>query len=165
MLSHVYAAQGNSGKARELLERFAARHPDAAAPRTAIGIVLQQDGRIADAQKWFEQALAIDSREPVAAGRLARIYVDDAARVETAIDLARTAASEAPDDAEVRDTLGRAYLKSGRLRSAVSELERAVALNTSDAAYRQHLDEARKALAKETEEAKATEAASLASSR
>jgi len=51
----------------------------------------------------------------------------------------------------VHDTLGQAYQKTGRLRSAVAELERAVAIDGANAAYRAHLDEAKRALAVESE--------------
>jgi tetratricopeptide (TPR) repeat protein len=156
LLAHVYAEQGDAKRARTLLEQFAARHPDAAAPRTAIGVIAEAAGQLADAQRWYEQALTIDSREPVAAAALARLYLADPSRIERAVDLARTAATRAGDQADVHDTLGWAYFKSGRTRSAVAELERAVALDSANAGYRDHLSEARRALAAEIERNNAT---------
>jgi cellulose synthase operon protein C len=151
MLAQTYAQEGDVEKARGVLEPFAKRHPESAQPLTAIGVIYQSAGREADARPWFEQAIAVDSREPVAAATLARMYLGDPSKADAALDLARTAATALADQADVHDTLGQAYFKTGRYRSAVSELERAVAIDGSDASYKRHLDEARRALATENE--------------
>jgi len=156
LLANIYAEQGDSARARALLEQFASKHPEMAAPRTAIGIIHQAAGQHDEARKWYEQAITIDPREPVAAARLARLYLDDPAKIQSAVDLARTAATQSADQPDVHDTLGWAYFKSGRTRSAVAELEQAVALDSSNATYHSHLSEARRALAAENEQNKAT---------
>src|SRR5262249_22609266 len=150
-LAQVYADQGDLARGREVLERFANAHPDVARPRAAIGVLYLSAGREAEARPWLEQALTLDSREPFAAASLARLYLADPSKADAAVDLARSAATQLADQADVHDTLGQAYLKTGRLRSAVPELERAVALDGTNAAYRAHLDEAKRALAVENE--------------
>jgi len=156
LLANVYAEQGDGARARALLEQFASKHPDMAAPRTAIGVIYQAAGQPDEARKWYEQAITIDPREPVAAAHLARLYLEDPAKIESAVDLARTAATQSGDQPDVHDTLGWAYFKSGRTRSAVAELEQAVRLDEGNATYQSHLSDARRALAAENEQNKAT---------
>ena len=152
-LAHVHAEAGDIDRARAVLTGFAKNHPDAAAPRTALGIIEEAAGRPREARQAFETALTLDPREAVAAGRLARIYLEEPSMAESAIELARTAATAEPDQADTHATLGRAYFKTGRLRSAVSELERAVSLDAADATLRKDLEEARRALSAEEERA------------
>ncbi len=138
-LAHLHAERGDLDRARTLILAFATKHPDAAAPRSALGIIEEAAGRPDEARKAFEMALTLDPREAVAAGRLARIYLQDASTAESAIELARAAVSAEPDQADAHATLGRAYFKTGRLRSAVSELERAATLDAADASVRRDL--------------------------
>jgi Flp pilus assembly protein TadD len=121
-----------------------------------VGVIYDAAGQPADAKRWYEQALTIDSREPVAAANLAKLYLGDASTIERAVDLARTAATRAGDQPDVHDTLGWAYFKSGRLRSAVAELEQAATLDAANPVYRDHLAQARRALDLENEKNKAT---------
>ena len=55
-----------------------------------------------------------------------------------------------PGDADVHDTLGWVAFRAGRLTLAASELERAVALDANEPAYRNHLQEVRRAIEEET---------------
>jgi tetratricopeptide (TPR) repeat protein len=146
MLADVYASRGDFERARTTLEQFADRQPDTAAPRTALGIVLEAAGRPSDARVRYEQALTIDPKDPIASNNLARIYAADDTKVDRAIELARTAVARLPNDPDVHDTLGWAAFKAGRLSLAASELERAVALNGKDATYQNHLAEVRQAI-------------------
>ena len=155
MLAHVYASRGDLDVARVTLERFAAAQPDAAAPRTALGIVLEAAGRPAEARARYEQALALDAREPVASNNLARLYATDEGRIGQAFELARTAAAQLPDDADVHDTLGWVAFRTGRLSLAASELKRAVALNAGEPIYQSHLRDVRAEIAAQAEAAAA----------
>lgn len=147
MLAQVYAARGDLDRARVTLERFASAQPNAAAPRTALGMILEAAGRPAEARARYEQALALDSREPVASNNLARLYATDEARIGQALELARNAAARLPGDADVHDTLGWVAFRAGRLSLAASELERAVALNAAEPTYRSHLQDVRAEIA------------------
>ena len=61
---------------------------------------------------------------------------------QQAVELLRQESKTSPRDAEVRFHLGRAYLKVRDWRAAVTELERAVELEPSNARYRQWLGRA-----------------------
>ena len=132
MLADLYVSRGDVDRARVTLEQLAARQPDAAAPRTALGIVLEAAGRPADARARYEQALTIDPKEPIASNNLARLYAADDTRIDRALELARTAVAKMPGDADAHDTLGWVAFKARRLSLAASALERAVALNAKE---------------------------------
>jgi tetratricopeptide (TPR) repeat protein len=149
MLADVYASRRDFDLARTTLEEFAERHPEAAGPQTALGIVIEAAGRAGDARARYEQALTIDPKDPIASNNLARLYAADPANVERAIELARTAVAKLPDEADAHDTLGWVAFRAGRLSLAASELERAAALDPNDATFRHHLTEVRQAIAEE----------------
>ncbi len=155
LLANQYAAHGDLDRARTTLEQFANQHPNAAAPRTALGIVLEEAGRPAEARVRYEQALALAPGEPVASNNLARLYVSDDARVGEAVELARNAVARLPNDADAHDTLGWVAFRAGRLSLAKSELERAVALAAAEPSYRNHLENVNKAIEEEADAAAA----------
>ena len=154
LLAQLYIGRRDFERARTLFDAIARRFPDAAAPHTAAGIILEAAGHPADARAAYEQAIARDPNDSVASYGLARMYVDDPATAESAVSLAQTAAAGAPAEPGVHDTLGWAYFKTGRLQSAADELERAVALDPSDATYRGHLADVRHAIAAESHDEK-----------
>jgi cellulose synthase operon protein C len=149
LLADLYASRRDFDRARTTLEQFAQRQPEAAAPQTALGIVLEAAGLPADARARYEQALTIDPRDPIASNNLARLYASDDAKVERAIELARTAVAKLPAEPDAHDTLGWVAYRAGRLSLAASELERATILDPNDASYRRHLTEVRRAIAEE----------------
>jgi tetratricopeptide (TPR) repeat protein len=146
MLAQLHVARGDFDGARQTLERFAASHADAAAPRTAMGIVLEAAGRPDEARQQYEHAVALDPGEPVASNNLARLYATDESRIDQAIELARTAVARLPGDPDVHDTLGWVAFKAGRLSLAAAELGTAVALNGQEPIYHDHLQEVRRAI-------------------
>jgi len=145
-LAQLYVQRRDYDRARTLFDSIAKTYPDAAAPRTGTGIILEAAGRTADARAAYEQAIARDPADPVASYALARMYTNDPNMVESAVTLAQTAVAGAPMRPDVHDALGWAYYKTGRLRSAADELERAVTLSPTDARYRAHLTEVKRAL-------------------
>jgi tetratricopeptide (TPR) repeat protein len=150
LLAQVYVSRHDFDRARSVFDAVAKSYPDAAAPHTGAAIVLEAAGRAADARAAYEQAIARDPNDPVAAYALARIYTSDPLMVDSAVTLAQTAAAGAPAEPQVHDVLGWAYFKTGRLQSAVDELERAVSMKPDEASYRAHLTEAKRAVAAES---------------
>jgi Flp pilus assembly protein TadD len=146
MLANLYAGRGDLAAAQRTLEQYIARHGDVASARTALGIVLEAANHPREARAAYEQALALDPIDPVAANNLARIYASDDAQVSRALELAQTAASRLPNDADAHDTLGWIAFRAGRLSLAASALERAVALNGREPTYQDHLRAVRTAI-------------------
>ena len=165
LLAQLYASRGDLDRARVILEQFAAKQPNAAAPRTALGMILEASGHPADARVRYEQALALDSREPIASNNLARLYAPDDARVSQALELARNAATRLPADADVHDTFGWVAFRAGRLSLAASELERAIALNGNEPSYRNHLQQVKAEIAAQAAAGRGREEARLVAYR
>jgi tetratricopeptide (TPR) repeat protein len=149
LLSQIYASRREFDRARATLESLAAHAPQSAEARTAVGLVLQAAGRDADARNWYEQAITLQPDEPIAAQKLARLYASDGSNPDAAVRLGQIAATRLPNEAEVHDTLGWAYYRAGRLRLALPEIERAIALDPNVPEYRKHLNEVRRARAEE----------------
>ncbi len=149
LLANLYTLRGDNDKARSVFEALAKRDPQSAAARTAVGIVLERQGRVGDARRWYEQALALDPTEPYAAHNLARIYTNDKSNVDAAVRLARVALTRLGDEAQAHDTLGWAYLMSGSPALAVPELQRATAMDPQSTVFRGHFEQARRALDQE----------------
>jgi len=162
MLADLYVSRGDLARAEKTLEQYIDQHDDAAAARTALGIVLQAANRPDAARAAYEQAIALDPADSLASARLARLYASDEASVPRALELARTAAASLPNDADVHDTLGWIAFRAGRLSLAVTELERAVALNNREPLYQAHLRTVRTAVAEAAKTAAEVEAARAA---
>lgn len=146
MLARERAARGDLAGARTTIEAIAARRPDVAAIRTALGVVLEASNRPADARVRYEQALAIDPSEPIASNNLARLYSTDEARTTEALELARTAVARMPNDAAANDTLGWIAFKARQLTLARRSLERAVSLEPGNPVLQDHLTKVRQAI-------------------
>ena len=107
LLAQVRAEQGDLAAAFKTYQSLAARYPQSARARTAAGLILQAAGRPADARTWFEEAIALDSKQGIAAAHLAGLYIADDAMLTSAIRLGQKAVNLLPDDPEAHDTLGR----------------------------------------------------------
>ena len=126
MLAELYVSQGKLDQARQEMEALAVRQPKPVAAHTMIGILLQAEGRIADARQRYEKVLQIDRRAPVAANNLAWIYAESGQNLGVALELAQTAKAAMPRVAAVNDTLGYVYLKRDVPTLAVPPLREAV---------------------------------------
>lgn len=76
-----------------------------------VGMILEMQGRIPEAQKKYERAIEINPNAAVAANNLAWMYTGQNVNLDTALQLAQTAKLQLPDSAEVDDTLGWVYYK------------------------------------------------------
>ena len=96
-------------------------------------------GRIPDAQKRYEDIIARDSRAAVAANNLAWLYAQRGGNLDVALELARTAKQQLPQQAEVSDTLGWIYYKKNLVSLAVTSLEECAGKDPKNGTYAYHL--------------------------
>jgi tetratricopeptide (TPR) repeat protein len=139
MLGQLYLSQNRLDEARKEFDTLAARQTKPVAALTMSGMILQNQGQLQEARKRYEQALAIDSRAPVAANNLAWLQVEAGENLDVALQLAQTAVSASPDTPEIRDTLGWIYYKKNLPQQAIPQFERSVAKAPENATYRYHL--------------------------
>jgi tetratricopeptide (TPR) repeat protein len=138
-LGQLYVRQGKLESAQREYESLAARQPRSVGAHTMVAVLLQVQGRAEDAKKKYEQVLAIDRRAVVAGNNLAYMHAEAGTNLDVALNLAQAAKAEAPDDADVDDTLGWVYYKRNLANLAIGPLERSVQRDPRNALYRYHL--------------------------
>jgi tetratricopeptide (TPR) repeat protein len=136
-LGAMYVSQNRLDDAKQKFETAASGKPVVAA--TLIGMVLELQRKPAEAQVQYERALALDPRAAVAANNLAWLYAESGEKLDQALQLAQTAKSVLPNDANVSNTLGWVYYKKGLFEQAVTALREAADRNPKDAAKRYYL--------------------------
>ena len=83
------------------------------------------------AVKSFENAIAIEPRQPLALNNAAYLYAEKLGDPARAIQLAERAVEMRPNDPYILDTLGWACFKAGRYDDAENSLRRAIAAEPS----------------------------------
>jgi len=104
-----------------------------------VGMLLEAQGKGVEAEKQYQQTLAVDPHAAVAANNLAFIYLSSNRNVDEALQLAQTAQQQLPNEAHVSDTVGSAYLKKDMLPSAIEQFEAAVKAAPNDPVIQTHL--------------------------
>jgi Tfp pilus assembly protein PilF len=139
MLGAILLRQHKLDSAREQFEHVAQKDPTAVAAQTMAAILLEMQHRRSDARIRYEQIVQSNPRAAVAANNLAWIYADSGEQLTMALQLARTASSELPDEPAVTDTLGWVYYKQGSPGLAIPCFERAVAREPQNPIFHFHL--------------------------
>jgi tetratricopeptide (TPR) repeat protein len=76
----------------------------------------------------YQNALTLNSQNPVASNDLARVMLHTGGNLDVALSMAQMARRELPDSPGVADTLGWIYLQKGVYPLAVSTLQEALML-------------------------------------
>lgn len=138
-LAQLYVKLGRLDKALTEFDQLANRESQPVSALTMAGIILDGQGKTAEAQERYERALQADPQAAVAANNLAWIYSQSGSKLDAALQLAKTAYGKLPDTPEVSHTLGVVYYKKDLLPDAIRTLKATVALNPTTAIYRFHL--------------------------
>ena len=104
-----------------------------------VGLILEAQNKPGDAKAWYEKALHVDPRSPVAANNLAWMLAGEGGNLDVALRLSQTAVSRAPDEPDVNDTLGWVLYKKDLASRAVSPLLVSVKGAPRNPTYRYHL--------------------------
>ncbi len=139
MLASFYVQQKRLDEARAEFEGMVKRDPSAAGPRTMVGLILETQGKKAEAKKWYEDTVAAINDAPIVANNLAMIYANEGNNLDQALQLAQAAKQRLPENADVDDTLGWIYYKKGLTSLAVGPLESATQRKPDNAEILYHL--------------------------
>jgi Flp pilus assembly protein TadD len=101
------------------------KNPGSRAARYSLGVALQNEGRIEDAIRQYQEALAIDPRDVLTHNNLG-IALRLQGRLEEAIEHYETAIDIAPGFAKARTNLGDALQAQGRVKEAIRQYEAAL---------------------------------------
>jgi len=126
-----------------VLERGWKAAPGNATVALFLASAYQRTGRVDDAIKVYEQALAANPADRLLANNLASLLLDrgtDKASLARALEIAKPLADGG--DAMLLDTLGWAYFRNDDVANAVRTLERAVAADGNLGVVQYHLGKA-----------------------
>jgi tetratricopeptide (TPR) repeat protein len=135
LLGQVLAAQNRLDEAVAEFDTAAARRPSQVGASTMAAILVQMQGKEAEAQKRYEAIVAATQRAPVAANNLAWIYAEKGTDLDAALTLAQSARIQLPNAAEVSDTLGWVYYKQNLPHLAIPLFQEAVTADPANASY------------------------------
>lgn len=136
----MYMAAGKTDLARARFEAALAKNPEDLGSAFVLGMLDQQDGDAAGAEKMYLQVLKDKPSFLPAQNNLAYLYAEtskDADKLAKALELALQAASRG--SAEALDTLGWVYHKSGNQQMALTTLMQAVEKKDEDSTMLYHL--------------------------
>ncbi|NOT44114.1 MAG: tetratricopeptide repeat protein, partial [Acidobacteria bacterium] len=138
-LGRVLVRQNKLDAARQEYEALGRSRPTEIGPQLMVARIHHAQGRLDDARRYYEAALALDSRNPLANNNLAFMLAEQGQDLDQALTMAQTAKAAAPEDPDVNDTLGWIYYKRNLAGLAVDPLRQAVAADPSNAVYSYHL--------------------------
>jgi putative PEP-CTERM system TPR-repeat lipoprotein len=139
LLGRLYVQQKKLDEARREFETLAALQTKPVGARTAIGLILTIQNKPDEAIKAYQQALSLDPSAPVAANNTAYLYAERGENLDQALALARAAASRAPDEPQITDTVGWVYYKKQQPALAVPQFEKSVAKAPDNPVFQYHL--------------------------
>ena len=146
-LADLAMREGNRAEMIEVLERAAASVPESADLQYRLAAVYEQSDRRADAIVAYEKAIKLNDDLAMAKNNLAYLLAESGGDLDRALELARQAKEQLPDDGNASDTLGWVMLKRGVPSVAIGYLEEALGRFPADAyevqgIVRNHLAEA-----------------------
>jgi len=127
LAARLHAALLKEGKAAEgdkLVSSWTREHPKDIAFLGYLGDSAYQAGNITEAARRYEQIVAMEPKNPGVLNNLAWLMVQQ--KQAGAVAMAERAAAEAPDNADVLDTLAQAYAADKQYAKAVEALRRGI---------------------------------------
>jgi tetratricopeptide (TPR) repeat protein len=104
-----------------------------------LGLLYHAQRRVPEAIAHYEKAVEYDPTAATAANNLAWLLAENKEQLDRALQLAKAARGQLPQNAEVADTLGWVYVQREMLALGISTLEEAVRLEPTNALYAYHL--------------------------
>jgi putative PEP-CTERM system TPR-repeat lipoprotein len=140
LLGQFYVARKKLPEARKTFDDVVTRQPTSASAQTMVGLLASADGDLQTARKAYEAAVHADPKALAASNNLAWLYANtEGGNLDTALQLAQTARSFLPDNAEVNDTLGFVYYKKQMGSFAIPLFEAAILKDGDNPNFHYHL--------------------------
>ncbi|GAF68985.1 unnamed protein product, partial [marine sediment metagenome] len=122
-LARLYHVTKETDEAINQYQAILAKQPEFIQAYMALGTIYDAEGKSAKARKMYEKALEVNPDFAPAANNLAWILLQTGADPNGALNLAKKAKAQLPDDPRVADTLGLALITKGLGPSAIAEFE------------------------------------------
>jgi len=120
-LARLYQAKEETAKAVAQYQAVLAKEPKYGPAYMALGAIYDAEGKPAEARPMYEKVLEIRPDFAPAANNLAWILLDSGKETDRALDLAKKAKTQLPDDPNVADTLGLALMAKELYPAAITE--------------------------------------------
>jgi tetratricopeptide (TPR) repeat protein len=141
ILGYIYAIKEQFGLARDIFLSTLKVDPDHVQALASLGFVYYRMKENKKAVKVLKQALKLDGNNPNALNSLGFIYAQTGEKLQDAVKECEKALKLKPDYAAYQDSLGVAYLKSGRLTEAKRLLSAALDRLPENTEVREHFRE------------------------
>lgn len=125
-LCQVLAAMGKVDQAIATGEQSLKQNPRQAGLDIVIGNLYESKSDWTKAESAYQNALALNSQNPIASNDLARTMVHAGGSLDIALTLAQTARRGLPDSPSTADTLGWIYYQQGVYPLAITNLQEAI---------------------------------------
>ncbi len=123
-LHTAYLKDNKPADAERLVASWIKTHPKDVTFLGYLGDTAYHTNHRAEAKKRFQQVLVIEPKNPGALNNLAWLMLQD--KQPEAVAIAERAVEQAPDQADVLDTLGQAYAMTQQYPKAIDALRRAI---------------------------------------
>jgi Tfp pilus assembly protein PilF len=139
-LGQLYISRGRLDDAIAEFVKLATLDTRSIPAATMLGVLYNAQKKPDEGIKWFERAVAIDPRAAaVASNNLAWMYAEGRGSLDLALQYARYATSQVPENAWFSDTLGWVYYKKEMIEQAIKAFEISVTLEPGNAEFHYHL--------------------------
>ena len=138
-LAEMYLRDNRADKAIAQYEAALAKNPRQAGLHTILATIYDQQGQPDKSEQHYRQALEIAPEFAPAANNLAYLLAQKNQNLDEALNYARIAKEQYPNDPGVMDTLGFVYLRKGLVDSAILELEGSAAKLENNPTVHYHL--------------------------
>lgn len=139
LLAQLYLAQGRLDDAKVQFVEMTRVNPRDVGPPTMLGVLCYTARDLDGARTWWQKALQIDPHAAIAANDLAWLIAETNGDLDKALDLARSARSQLPNQPEINDTLGWIYYRKKMSALAVEYLTQSTDLDGKNPMYQFHL--------------------------
>jgi tetratricopeptide (TPR) repeat protein len=139
ILATISLKDKNHMDAIKRYEEIIAKRPDYFAGYMKIGTIYDQLGDNKKAEEFYRKALSIKKDFGAAANNLAWKLAEKGENIDEALDYARIAKEQMPDNPSVMDTLGWIYYLKGSYLNAISELQDSVEKASDNPVINYHL--------------------------
>jgi Flp pilus assembly protein TadD len=139
VMTRVHQREKDYARALEYGQKAVKVNPQNIEARMNLAAVYLDMGDFDAAASAYEELLAIHESYGPAVNNLAYLYADTGKNLDRAVELAKRAKELMPENAEVDDTLGYAYLKRGSFLLAKKAFREGIALSPRNPLLHYHL--------------------------
>jgi tetratricopeptide (TPR) repeat protein len=141
--AQLMLARGRTGDAITAYAALIKRVPDEPSFVYQYAQLLEQAGRIPEAEKTWRDLITRDPLDANALNSLGYMFADRGERLDEAVDLLQRALKIEPDNPSFADSLGWAFYKQGKLDQAETPLASAAARMPANSVIQDHLGDLR----------------------